>query len=249
MKVFKDKERDITYEMTKDIPPIGPGTLAKVRMLTMYAGYRNGLFNTRIAKPLDDDIAVYPHKFKKTEGEKVSEEAQASSHKPTADESASLYQYSSWIAIDAMQELFKKPDAQCCIAYKQIGRHKTTLGFIVFYEKVVNDEVLLYISHVSVNALRQGVGTKLIQSVLMSYPTETKFYLCVRTSNEGAIKAYNQLGFDNDPQPVEAFGYNRRYFVGMSHVTRAEEIAQLRMLLPEEALQADYEPYLSSKSF
>lgn len=224
MKFYIDQETGTVYELVSKMPSIEKiQSQLMVRALNLYGMYRNGLYDTRITKPLDADIAAFKprYNYKHT-------------NDPTGTDNNHLYHYASYIGIDAMQELFKQEGGQCCVAFKTAGNRKIAVGFLVFYEKTVDDKKLVYISHVSVGQFRQGVGTKLIQTVLMNYPAETTFYLCARKRNEDALRVYAKLGFEMNHQYLTQFGYNPEYFVGMSHVTRPDELSEINRRFTEK---------------
>lgn len=159
MKTLYDTKTQITYEVNSELPKIIHKCLPlTVRMLSLYSMYRNGLYDTRIVKPLDDDIAVFKPQF---DYEHTSDPSGVNNH---------LYHYASYISLDAMEELFKKENSKCCVAYRASGGKKTAVGFLVFYEVKINDANVVYISHVSVGEFRKGIGTKLIQAVFQHYP-------------------------------------------------------------------------------
>lgn len=216
-KCYADKANDIVYELNTAMPTIDKiKSKLTVRMLTLYGIYRNGLYDERIKKPLDADIANVKPSY--------------------SYEKNSLYHYASHVSLDAMQELFKKEDGKCCVAYKSKGGTKIPVGFLVFHEKQVGDDCFVYISHVSVSQFRQGVGTKLLQAVMMSYPDKTKFYLCARKSNEAALSMYQKLGYTIDDRYVTKFDYNAEYFLGMSHTTKKEELSEMMRRFDEKPM-------------
>jgi ribosomal protein S18 acetylase RimI-like enzyme len=223
MKFYFDQKASVSYEVRHNMPSFDQTkSQLTVRALTLYGMYRNGLYNTRINKPLDSDIAIFEPKY---------------DYEHTSDSTGiannSLYHYASYVGIDAMQELFKQKDSQCCVGYKTFGRRKIPVGFIVFYEKTIDGQKLVYISHVSVGQFRQGIGTKLIQAVLISYPPDTSFYLCARRTNQDAHRVYQQIGFNFNHQYLNHFSYNPDHFVGMSHQTALEQLHEIKKNLTE----------------
>lgn len=225
MKFYIDQRTGIVYEVTREMPSFDKlKSQLTVRALTLYGMYRNGLYDTRIAKPLDADIAVFEPKYDYDHTKACA--ANASNH---------LYHYASHVAIDALQELFKHEKGQCCTAYRMMGNRKIPVGFLVFYEKIVEAQKIVYISHVSVGPFRKGIGTKLIQAVLMIYPADTVFYLCARRTNEDAHRVYQHIGFNPDSQYLQPFGYNPQYFIGMSHRTTPEQLKEIKCHFTENA--------------
>jgi hypothetical protein len=223
MKTLFDTKTLITYEISSNIPKIDRmKSLLAVRMLCLYSMYRNGLYDSRIVKPLDEDIAIFKPRF---EYEHTQDSVGVNNH---------LYHYASYIGLDAMQELFKQENSKCCVAYRTSGGKKTAVGFLVFYEVKVNDRNVVYISHVSVGEFRRGVGTKLIQTVFQGYPADTLFYLCARKSNQDALTVYEKLGFFYDHSYVEKFGYNPDNFVGMACITNFRELEEMKHCFKEE---------------
>lgn len=214
MRLFSDNKNNIIYEITNSLPPITrTESRLLAHMLTLYSMYRNGIYETRINKPLDPDIAVFKPRFN---FEYTNNSSTANNH---------LYHYASYIGLDAIQELLKVDNAQVCVAYKKSNTNtKIAVGFLVFYEKEMDSKKMVYISHVSVGELHKGIGTKLIQNVFKHYPADTWFYLCARKRNQEGLACYEKLGFTYDPTYITQFGYNPEYFVGMGHTTRLEEL-------------------------
>ncbi|STX51566.1 Acetyltransferase (GNAT) family [Legionella busanensis] len=236
MRLFSHHQTNITYEITNALPPIErsePRLLAHI--LTLYAMYRNGIYETRINKPLDPDIAVFKPRFN----------FNYTNNSNTANNN--LYHYASYIGLDAMQELFKEEGGQCCVAYKKSKTNKkTAVGFLVFYEKEIDAKKIVYISHVSVGEMHKGIGTKLIQSVIKNYPENTRFYLCARKRNEEGLACYEKLGFTYDPTYIEKFGYKPEYFVGMTHTSCLEELNKIKSNLEEHTPNQSDVSYFST---
>jgi len=183
--------------------------MTRTARLTLYASYRNGLYDTRVNTELDPDIAVFPSKF-------------------NFEEDNHLYHYASYIGIDAIAEAFKKDNGRLCVAYKPVGFFgRRIAGFLVFFEEVIDAQSMVYISHVSATPRGEGVGSKLIEALLASYPPNTVFYLCARKRNAEALNVYTKLGFGLDERYIETFGYRSEFFVGMSHKTSAPELAHI----------------------
>jgi len=240
MKILKDPRTCIVYELTDHMPRITRvNSRLTARMLSLYGMYRNGLYDTRIDQELDADIAIFKPQF---DYEFTDKSGKANNH---------LYHYASHVSIDAMQEAFKLKDGKCCVAYRNQNGRKQPVGFVVFYEKVIDAQKMVYISHLSVSELRQGIGTKLMQALMLHYPANTTFYLCARQRNVHALQTYEKLGYVYNTKYLKDFGYNPEYFTAMQHVTIANELKQMREGL--ESVNADhYHPFLvkqSSKTF
>lgn len=207
-------DNGIYFEISETKPSFtrsNPQTMARV--LTLYGIYRNGLYDARVINTLDADMANFKPKF---------------DYEHTNDAVAinnNLYHYSSYIAIDAIQELLTKENSKHCIAYKLSGNKKIAVGFVVFYEKKLGDKSFLYISHVSSGMRGIGIGTNLCRAVIASAPVETNFYLCLRKFNHGLVKFYHQLGFIDNDSYVSEFGYSSKYFCGMSFTSTQQYIA------------------------
>lgn len=226
MKLFVDHKGRIYYEVVDKIPnELKADKKAFMeKLLPLYMMYRNGIYTTRIHKELDPDIAVFKPRF---------EYEYKLSKLPTNNH---LMHYASYIALDAMNEMFNLVDAKCVVAYKKTKSHiKVPVGFMVYFEKEIDHDKMVYLSHVSVAELHKGIGSKLIETVMVEYPPNTHFYLCARKRNAEGIPCYEKLGFKLDPAYIENYGYND-HFVGMSAYTTFADVEKCERALKLEAM-------------
>lgn len=119
MKTLYDTKTQITYEISSELPKI---TCARspltVRMLSLYSMYRNGLYDTRIIKPLDADIAAFKPRF------------DYEHEQDSLGVNNNLYHYAAYIGLDAMQENYlSKKIVNAALHIEPLAAKKPPLDF------------------------------------------------------------------------------------------------------------------------
>lgn len=226
---FANYDDNIHFEYVQNLPINRQFYPLNKTVLHGYALYRKTIVHSYGANPnLAEDIHQFQALYNDSRG--------------------ALHHYASNAALGAMQD-WQDPEQniKSYIAYDG----DRMVGFVQFQEKAQAGQKFVYIANLVVENANQGVGTRLIQSVLAHYLVGTEFRIGTRVFNDPAIHLYrDKLKFTPlTADEVVVMGLDERY-CGFRHTTTYQELVSinaLRSTAPPRAKAALADPKLTPK--
>lgn len=227
---FSFNDRAYLFNTRKITLPIKHGNstarqirVPRAKMITMYALYRNTIFDACIQKAeLAQDIKNKPMQF-------AEDEALGKIMTAYSDDNKGLYRYVMAAALEAIKNSNTPKKIKTYLAYENVDGKSQHVGFVHFTEMVIHGNPIVYIAEAGVSKRGRGIGCRLMECVISHYPAGTEFFILTRIFNTEAKTLYNtRLKFQPlDENLIAELGYSKEKYVGYRHVSTKEEITEI----------------------